>query len=95
MININQKQINFLYKEMEENVSLVRVGEVKGLNKEVRQQYQEIYNATLDVAFVIDWQCHSCAVNAIKKIYNATSAYEHNVIAPKAPKAPKAEGKGK
>ena len=78
-INLDNNEIAFLYSEMVDNATLIKIFELTGLNKSVKERYSAIYQKHIASHKEIDWNCSSCAVESVTQIYNQTAPYADKV----------------
>jgi hypothetical protein len=78
-INLSANEIVFLYKTMVDNATLVKVKELTGLTKDVKVQYNDIYQKHIASHKEIDWNCASCAVDAVTIIYRDTAPFADKI----------------
>ena len=98
-IQLNAAEIVFLYETMADNETLIKVREVQVPTKEAKEMYQTIYQTHIASHKEIDWNCSSCAVDAVSQIYRETAPFKDKLseakkeITPAEPKTKAAKSK--
>lgn len=67
---MNNEQLEFLFVDQKDNAATIHtVRELKGLTPRVRETYEAIYKEHLNDAAYFDWNCSSCIIELVGRLY--------------------------
>jgi hypothetical protein len=79
-IQLPDEDILFLFETNRENIELLKVREFKNLSAENKERFQKIYHSTINNQFYFDWQCNSCVIDGMTRLYTELAPFEPKLI---------------